>query len=84
MELQSQWYVDPSNLVTADGYTLVHPRIGFQWQRDGRRIELMLSARNVFGQEYIAFTEPDPDGNSFQPAPTREVFCGARLWLDGQ
>ncbi len=84
MELQSQWYVDPSNLVTADGYTLVHPRIGFQWQRDSRRIELMLSARNVFGKEYIAFTEPDPDGNSFQPAPTREIFFGARLWLDGQ
>ena len=83
-ELQSQWYVDPSNLVTAQGYTLVHPRVGFQWQRNSRRIEFMLSARNVFGKEYIAFTEPDPDGNSFQPAPTREVFFGARLWLDSQ
>jgi iron complex outermembrane receptor protein len=83
-EVQSQWYVDPSNLVAAEGYTLVHPRIGYQWQRDSRRIELMLSARNVFGKEYIAFTEPDPDGNSFQPAPTREVFFGARIWLDSQ
>jgi iron complex outermembrane receptor protein len=83
-ELQSQWYVDPSNLLTAQGYTLVHPRIGFQWQRDNRRIELMLSSRNVFGKEYIAFTEPDPDGNSFQPAPTQEVFFGARIWLDSQ
>ena len=43
----------------------------------------MLQARNVMGQGYIAFTEPDPDGNSFQPGPTREAYVSFRI-LFGQ
>jgi len=29
--------------------------------------------------QYIAFTEPDPDGNSYQPGPEREFFVGVRV-----
>ena len=41
----------------------------------------MFSARNLAGTEYIAFTETDLDGNSYQPGPTREGFLGVHFWL---
>jgi iron complex outermembrane recepter protein len=72
---QSRQYVDHSNSMSADGFSLVNPRIAYRWSRHGRTAELSLQARNVFGDEYIAFTEPDPDGNSFQPGAEREVFA---------
>jgi hypothetical protein len=34
--------------------------------------------KNIFNVNYIAFTEPDPDGNSYQPAAGREVFIGIK------
>ncbi len=76
---QTEQYVDQANLAVAQGYLLVHPRLAFHW--DARRYagSLMLVARNLLGEEYIAFTEPDPDGNSYQPGPTREVFLGLRI-----
>ena len=79
LEFQSRSYVDATNLTWADGYALFHPRIGLRWRGDWYHGELMLSGRNVFGKEYIAFTEPDPDGNSYQPGPTAEVFLGLRI-----
>jgi len=30
--------------------------------------------RNIFDKTYMAFTEPDPDGNSYQPGPGYEIF----------
>ncbi len=69
----------PKNTLTADGFTLFNPRVGYRWKGNGYMGEVSLQARNVFGTEYIAFTEPDPDGNSFQPGPTRELFLGLRI-----
>ncbi|HYK91839.1 MAG TPA: TonB-dependent receptor [Acidobacteriota bacterium] len=83
-EIVSKSYVDQTNLTWADGYALLHPRLGVRWKKDKYRAEIALSVRNLFNKEYIAFTEPDPDGNSYQPAPTREVFFNARIWLGGQ
>jgi hypothetical protein len=34
-----------------------------------------VAGRNVFGASYMAFTEPDPDGNSYQPGPREEYFA---------
>jgi len=28
---------------------------------------------------YVAFTEPDPDGNSYQPGAVQECFVGLRV-----
>jgi outer membrane receptor protein involved in Fe transport len=79
MDSQSRSYVDATNLVWIDGYALVHPRVSFKWKAGDTRVEVLAIVRNVFGTEYIAFTEPDPDGNSYQPGPTREAFVGVRL-----
>ena len=43
--------------------------------------ELSLQGRNLIAAKYIAFTEPDPDGNSYQPAPKQEAFLGLRVGL---
>jgi iron complex outermembrane receptor protein len=80
-ELQSRSYVDASNLTWAGGYVLAHARVGYRWKAWRHRGEATLAVRNLTGKEYIAFTEPDPDGNSYQPAPTRQVFAGVHLWL---
>jgi iron complex outermembrane receptor protein len=81
VEYQSRSYVDATNLTWADGYALFHPRIGFRWRTDWYRGEVTISGRNVFGVKYIAFTEPDPDGNSYQPGPTAEVFLDLKIHL---
>jgi hypothetical protein len=43
----------------------------------------VLSARNVFGRQQIAFAAPGLDGNVFQPAPTRRIAFALRDWLGG-
>lgn len=79
--LQTRSYVDASNLTWAGGYTLLNARAAYSWKGRWNRGEVSLALLNLTGKEYIAFTEPDPDGNSYQPAPTRQVFAGVRLWL---
>lgn len=78
-ELVTRWAVDASERIWTDGYALLHPRLAYRWQGARLQGELVASIRNVTGVEYIAFTEPDPDGNSYQPAPTRQYFVGANL-----
>ena len=56
------------------GFNLYNARISYQWNKWGIKGECSISARNLFGEEYMAFTEPDPDGNSYQPGPAREFF----------
>jgi iron complex outermembrane receptor protein len=80
-DISSGWYVDQTNEPSVDGYQLINPRVAYRWEGSRYRGEVMLTIRNLFSQDYIAFTEPDPDGNSYQPGPTRELFIGARFWL---
>ena len=75
----SRWYVDPGNATTVDGYALMHARVAYRLRLGGVETEATLSVRNVFGKQYIAFSEPDPDGNSYQPAAEREIFVGLQL-----
>jgi iron complex outermembrane recepter protein len=77
----SRAYVDQTNTGYAWGYGLFNPRLGYRWSSDKMSGEFSVAARNAFGKGYIAFTEPDPDGNSYQPGPEGEVFFSARLWL---
>jgi iron complex outermembrane receptor protein len=66
--------IDPTNAAWIDGYVLCHGRVGFHWS--GRlQGEVMLTVKNLADVKYIAFTEPDPDGNSYQPGAPREVFA---------
>ncbi|MFZ2052850.1 MAG: hypothetical protein WAU81_01515, partial [Candidatus Aminicenantales bacterium] len=85
LEYMSSWYIDATNRILPNGYgrtdpyTLIHVRLGYTFEMGGIPWELMLSGRNIFGVEYYGFTEPDPDGNSYQPAPTAEWSLSLRL-----
>ncbi|MCX6565363.1 MAG: TonB-dependent receptor [Candidatus Aminicenantes bacterium] len=92
LEYVSSWYVDSTNRVylfdaalypdvyygRTDPYTLVHVRLGYKFEIAGSPWEILLSGRNIFGVEYYAFTEPDPDGNSYQPAATASWTIGLK------
>jgi iron complex outermembrane receptor protein len=77
----SRWFVDAGNATDVSGYTLWNARASWTVHLAGMAAELTLQGRNLTGVRYIAFTEPDPDGNSYQPGPEREVFAGVRLTL---
>lgn len=81
LDASSGWYIDQTNLVSTDAYSLLNPRIAYRWTAGHYTAEILATARNLLGSEYIAFTEPDPDGNSYQPGATRELFLGMRLGL---
>jgi iron complex outermembrane receptor protein len=78
-EAYSRAYIDPSNKTWIDAYGLLNVRLSKTWQRRGYYGTFFVTARNLTGKRYIAFTEPDPDGNSYQPGPNREVFAGMSI-----
>ena len=75
-DVLSRWYVDPGNAASVAGYLLLHARAAYRLWAGATPVEASLAVRNIFGARYIAFTEPDPDGNSYQPAAEREFFVG--------
>ena len=87
LEYVSSWYIDSTNRIFPNGYgrtdpyALVHIRLGYKFKISGTPWELLLSGRNILGVEYYGFTEPDPDGNSYQPAAKAEWMIGLRLGL---
>lgn len=90
-EYQSKWAIytdakayhgelDPSIYRNwQDGFNLYHARLAYQWKFKGLKGECSLSCRNFTGEKYMAFTEPDPDGNSYQPGPGRELFGNIQI-----
>ncbi|MGB9006561.1 MAG: TonB-dependent receptor [Candidatus Aminicenantales bacterium] len=87
LEYVSSWYIDSTNRIFPNGYgrtdpyALVHVRLSYKFTVVGASGEVILSGRNIFGVEYYGFTEPDPDGNSYQPAATAEWSLRLRLGL---
>ena len=75
----SRGFVDPTNKTWADGYGLLNARFSKTWQRRGTYGTFFLTGRNLTAKRYIAFTEPDPDGNSYQPGAGREIFGGVQV-----
>jgi iron complex outermembrane receptor protein len=62
-----------------DGFTLFNAQVSYLWKICELNGELSLSVRNLTNEDYIAFTEPDPDGNSYQPGPGTEYFGNLRI-----
>ena len=85
LEYVSAWYIDATNRILGNGYgrtdpyALVHVRLGYKFESGGTPLELFLAGRNIFNVLYYGFTEPDPDGNSYQPAATAEWSLGLRI-----
>jgi outer membrane receptor protein involved in Fe transport len=82
-EAQTKTYIDGADVESeaAAGYTLVHGRVRYGWQVAGVEGEFVLQLRNIFNTKFVAFTEPDPGGNAYQPGAGREFFGGMRIRL---
>ncbi len=90
-ELQSKWaiYTDPKayngELDPAiyqnwqKGFNLYHARISYELSIGKVNGECSFFIRNLTGARYMAFTEPDPDGNAYHPGPTREFFGNIKI-----
>ena len=83
IESQTKTYIDGANVEAeaAAGYTLFHGRVGYKWHLAGIYGELTLNVRNIGDKQYVAFTEPDPGGNAYQPGATREFFGGVKIQM---
>ena len=62
-----------------DGFNLWHLRAAYMWNLWKLNGDLSFYIRNIFDTEYMAFTEPDPDGNAYQPGPGREFFGSLKI-----
>ncbi len=75
----SRAFIDPTNAAYIDGYGLWGARLSKGWQKGRTSGSFFVTGRNLTSTKYIAFTEPDPDGNSYQPGPEREIFGGMEV-----
>jgi iron complex outermembrane receptor protein len=62
-----------------DGFNLLNARISYLWELWYFNGDISVSVRNLTDEEYMAFTEPDPDGNSYQPGPGTEFFGNLKI-----
>jgi iron complex outermembrane receptor protein len=79
----SKAYIDGANVGSeaVPGYTLVSMRLSYEWHVAGFSGEVNFQGRNLGNVSYVAFSEPDPGGNAYQPGPGREFFGGLRIRL---
>jgi iron complex outermembrane receptor protein len=82
-ETTSKSYIDGANVESeaARPYTLFGARAAARVRLGGLSGELSLQGRNLGDMRYVAFTEPDSGGNSYQPGPGREFFLGLSVRL---
>ena len=82
---QSGWFVDQTNVASVERLHAGQPARDLP-ARQGAVPDGAVSCRcgTCSAPEYIAFTEPDPDGNSYQPGPTREAFLGIKITFGGK
>ena len=90
-EYQSKWaiYTDPKayngEMDPAiyqnwqDGFNLFHARVSYNLNIGKVKGECSIFIRNITGAKYMAFTEPDPDGNAYHPGPVREFFGNIKI-----
>ncbi len=81
-EMQSRWYIYTDVVhsnIYQKGFDLLHARMSYDFTFAGVRGTVSLYGRNLTDKQYIAFTEPDPDGNSYQPSARREVIASLRI-----
>lgn len=80
-ETYSRSYIDGANLLveSVGGYTLWGARVVYDTKLVNSNTQVSVNARNIFSRRYIAFTEPDPGGNSYQPGSPLEVFLNVKV-----
>ena len=80
-EVYSRSYIDGANILaeSVPGFVLYNARAGYSFNLYGYKLEASLFVKNVFSRKWVAFTEPDPGGNSYQPGAPVEIFGNLRF-----
>ena len=80
-ETLSKSYIDGANIESeaVEGYTVLHCALRYKVFFSGVNYELTFSIRNMTDIKYVAFSEPDPEGYSYQAGPRRELFGILRI-----
>jgi iron complex outermembrane receptor protein len=80
-EMYSKAYIDGANIESeaVPAYTLLNARINYELPVKGIATEVSLSGRNLANIKYVAFSEPDANGNSYQAGAGRELFASFRI-----
>jgi iron complex outermembrane receptor protein len=79
----SKTFIDGANIdaEAVPGYALFGARLACSLDVLGIPAEATVAVRNLADTKYVAFSEPDPGGNSYQPGSGREFFGGLRIAL---
>jgi len=83
-EMQGSWTIYTNAIqsgITQDGFSLFHARVEYVFNIGPAKGSVSVYCKNIGNKQYIAFTEPDPDGNSYQPSARRELFLSLKLML---
>ncbi len=57
-----------------EGYNIYDFSANYAFDFKNMLVNMKLGVENLFDTPYIAFTEPDPDGNSYHPGSGRQIF----------
>jgi iron complex outermembrane recepter protein len=82
-EVLSRTYIDGANLKeeSVPGFALYNAMVKYTIPFGKFGAEVSFAVKNIFDRLYIAFTEPDPGTNSYQPGAGREVFGSFKLFF---
>ena len=80
-ETYSRSYIDGANLLeeSVGGVTLFGARAMYGLTIAKTYTQFSINAKNLFSRRYIAFTEPDPGGNSYQPGTPVEIYLNVKV-----
>ncbi|MCE1164637.1 MAG: TonB-dependent receptor [Bacteroidetes bacterium] len=82
-ESLSKSYIDGANVEAeaVEGFTLFNARLVYDWNLKTVAGQLSFSVTNIGDKKYVAFSEPDPGGNAYQPGAGRQFFGNLKINL---
>ncbi len=81
-ETQSQWFIYTDKVhkdVSQEGFTLLNCRITYDMKLFWTKTQIGVYGKNLADAKWMGFTEPDPDGNCYQPGAGREFFGSLKV-----
>jgi iron complex outermembrane recepter protein len=80
-ETLSKAYIDGANVEpeAVEGYSLLHGRLVYEWRLKNFFGQISFNATNIGDSKYVAFSEPDPGGNAYQPGAGRQFFGNIKV-----
>jgi len=80
-ETLSKAYIDGANIESeaVEAYSLFNGRLVYEWEIMNIFGQISFNATNIGDKKYVAFSEPDPGGNAYQPGAGRQFFGNLKI-----